>query len=100
VPPSSEYGVLELQNLDQTIIAELRQLAAVRGLTLPAIKRRDQLVDDLGLKSLDLAHLVAVLERRLNADPFLRLVSITSIRTVGDLCDAYSRFFSEAQKKA
>ncbi|MFL5339448.1 MAG: acyl carrier protein [Gemmataceae bacterium] len=89
-----------MNDLDETIIAELRQVAAVRGLTLPAVERRQRLVDDLGLKSLDLAHLIAALERRLKADPFLRLVPITSVRTVGDLCDAYRRYFAEVGKES
>jgi acyl carrier protein len=85
-----------MQNLDESIIAELYRVAQLRGLMLPAIERRQRLVDDLGLTSLDLAHVIAALERLLKADPFLRLVSITSIRTVGDLCNAYRRFFAEA----
>ena len=89
-----------MPDLDATIIAELRQVAAVRGLNLPAIDRRQRLVDDLGLKSLDLAHLIAALERRLKADPFLRLVPITSVRTLGDLCDAYHRHFAEGEKES
>jgi acyl carrier protein len=46
---------------------------------------------DLGLGSLDLAQLVAVLESKLQADPFEHLVAITEMRTVGDLCRAYQR---------
>jgi acyl carrier protein len=42
-----------------------------------------------GLTSLDLAALVAVLERQWKVDPFLESASITDIRTVGDLCRAY-----------
>ncbi len=90
-----------MQNLDATIIAELRRVAELRGLKLPdVIDRKQRLVDDLGLASLDLAHLVAVLDRSLQADPFLRLVSITRIRTVGDFCEAYRLFFIEAAKES
>jgi acyl carrier protein len=46
---------------------------------------------DLALASLDLAQLVALLEADLQADPFVALVPITSVRTVGDLCRAYQR---------
>jgi acyl carrier protein len=46
---------------------------------------------DLGLASLDLAQLVALLEVDLQADPFAELVAITSVRTVEDLCAAYER---------
>jgi acyl carrier protein len=58
------------------------------------ITREQRLGPDLGLTSLDLAQLVAVVEGRLEADPFQELVPITSVRNVGDLCKAYERFFS------
>jgi acyl carrier protein len=48
--------------------------------------------DDLaatGLSSLDLAALVARLERQWKIDPFLETRSITEVRTVGDFCRAY-----------
>ncbi|WP_328872917.1 hypothetical protein OHT76_24000 [Streptomyces sp. NBC_00287] len=47
------------------------------------------LVDQLGLTSLHLARLVAVLELELDTDPFSDEVPITSVRTVGDLLEAY-----------
>jgi acyl carrier protein len=47
------------------------------------------LVDQLCLTSLHLARLVAVLEMELDSDPFSDDVPITSVRTVGDLMDAY-----------
>lgn len=53
-----------------------------------------RLGDDLGLSSLDLAELVTVLELELDADPFRELVPITSVRTVGDLVQAYERVLS------
>lgn len=79
-----------MTDLDRTIIAELCHVASLRGVELGEVQR-DRGLADLGLKSLDLAHLIAALERRLGADPFLKLVPITSVRTVGDLCDAYRR---------
>jgi acyl carrier protein len=51
--------------------------------------------DDLiatGLSSLDLAGLVAKLERRWKIDPFLEAKAITEVRTVGDLCRAYQEY--------
>lgn len=47
------------------------------------------LVDQLGLSSLHLARIVAVLELELDIDPFSELVPITSVRTVGDLIRVY-----------
>ena len=50
---------------------------------------QDKLNATLGLSSLDLAFLVADLEAELGVDPFARLVSITSVRSVEDLERAY-----------
>ena len=58
---------------------------------VPAFENKDELVAT-GLRSLDLATIVAVLERELKADPFLEFRSITEVRTVGDLCRAYQDF--------
>jgi len=56
----------------------------------------DKLSATLGLSSLDLAFLVADLEAEFGVDPFAKLVSITSIRSVDDLERAYrTAFFPE-----
>ncbi|GAC1351139.1 MAG: hypothetical protein NVSMB1_01300 [Polyangiales bacterium] len=47
---------------------------------------------ELGLSSLELARITAMLEMRLDADPFSQHVSVTSVRTVGDLSNAYITF--------
>ncbi len=47
------------------------------------------LVDQLGLESLHLARLVAVLEMELDTDPFSDDMPITGVPTVGDLLQAY-----------
>ena len=54
-----------------------------------ALGGTDKLNATLGLSSLDLAFLVAELEAELGVDPFAKLVSITSIRSVDDLVRAY-----------
>jgi hypothetical protein len=78
---------------EQTIFQVLREIASQRTPGLPALEKRHTLTYDLGLRSLDLAQLVATLEIELRADPFARLVPITSVRTVGDVCDAYGLCF-------
>lgn len=78
-------------HLDAIVIATLEQVAAGRGIELPAPALTHTLTGDLGLRSLDLAHVIAILEAELGADPFARLVPITSIRTVGDLVEAYRK---------
>ena len=79
-----------MDSLEQTIHAVIRDIAAQAGRTLPPLERHHTLTYDLGLRSLDLAQLVATLEMLLGVDPFARLVPITNIRTVRDLCDAYA----------
>jgi acyl carrier protein len=51
----------------------------------------EKLNASLGLSSLDLAFLVAELDAQLGVDPFAKLVSITSMRSVGDLVRAYQQ---------
>ncbi|HUG66828.1 MAG TPA: acyl carrier protein [Pirellulaceae bacterium] len=85
-----------MQNVWEVVLDELQNVAGLQGITLPEIESDHRLTDELGLESLDLAFLVTALERRLGVDPFLRLVPITSVRTVGDLCDAYRRCLAES----
>jgi len=65
-----------------------------RGLPKIRLGAENRLNADLSLKSLDLARLCSSLELRTGADPFEELVSITSVRTVGDLVLAYQIFFA------
>jgi acyl carrier protein len=61
----------------------------------------EKLSATLGLSSLDLAFLVADLEAELGVDPFAKLVSITSVRSVEDLVGAYQQaFFPELRRDA
>jgi acyl carrier protein len=57
----------------------------------PRIDRRQRLVAELGLESMQLARVVARLDAQLDCEPFAELVAITDIDTVGDLIDAYDR---------
>ena len=56
-----------------------------------SLRGGEKLNAHLGLTSLDLAFLVAELDAQLGVDPFARLVSITSVRTVDDLVRAYQQ---------
>lgn len=55
-----------------------------------------KLVEDLGFRSLTMARILAILEGRLNVDPFSQQVAVTSIRTVQDLCAAYENCLAGA----
>lgn len=69
----------------ETVAAVMRE----RGLDTGLIAEEAKLSDTLGLKSMDLAQIVLMLEDEIGADPF-REFPITSIRTVGDLVRAYA----------
>jgi acyl carrier protein len=62
--------------------------------TLSELQAEQELVHHLGLRSMDLARILAMLELRLDADPFAELIAVTSVRTVGDVVNAYQMFFS------
>jgi acyl carrier protein len=75
--------------IEQLIYQEIERLFEEREAPVPELTPDAKLHADLGLASLDLAALVAVLEEKLQVDPFEALVAITDMRTVGDLCRAY-----------
>ncbi|MEN6458031.1 MAG: acyl carrier protein [Thermoguttaceae bacterium] len=82
-----------MDNLNETILAVVAGVVKEKTPELTAIRPDQLLVEDLGLRSLDLARIIAKLEVKLDVDPFAELVSITSIRTPGDLCAAYAKCF-------
>jgi acyl carrier protein len=73
---------------EHAVYLVLRKIATQRRPDLPPLEDSQTLTYDLGLSSLDLARAVVTLEYELKVDPFVHK-SITSIRTVGDLCEAY-----------
>ena len=77
--------------IEATIHRAIAELLERNDQPVPAFGNDDLLVAT-GLGSLDLAALVAKLERIWKVDPFLEAVAITEIRTVGDLCRAYRDF--------
>jgi acyl carrier protein len=66
---------------------------AERGHEIQRLSGAEKLSATLGLSSLDLAFVVAELDAELGVDPFTGLVSITSVRSVGDLVRAYQLAF-------
>ncbi|MCE5268226.1 MAG: acyl carrier protein [Planctomycetaceae bacterium] len=89
-----------MDNLNETILAVVRGVVKEKNPELTAIRPDQLLVEDLGLRSLDLARIIAKLEVKLDVDPFAELVSITSIRTPGDLCAAYAKCFEDEEESA
>lgn len=71
------------------IIEEVRDVLSGHGHAVESIDDDSKLNANLGMTSLNLATLVAQLEQKLGIDPFAEMVSITSVRTIGDLVGAY-----------
>ncbi len=83
--------VLTPVQLEALVLGKIHAVLEERSDEVPAIKGTDGLNATLGLSSLDLALIVAELEAEVGADPFAKLVSITSIRSVNDLVGAYRK---------
>lgn len=85
--------------IESIVHGRIRAVLAERVGDVALLSGADKLSATLGLTSLDLAFLVAELEAVLGVDPFAKLVSITSVRTVGDLVRAYQQaFFPELER--
>ena len=77
------------EQIEAVVHDRIRRVLQQRSGQVHALRGTDKLNATLGLSSLDLAFLVAELEAELGVDPFAKLVSITSIRSVDDLVRAY-----------
>lgn len=84
-----------MDQLKQEIYATVQSVVEEEGIDVSEIHDHDALGDDLGLRSIDIARIIAILELQLAVDPFAELVPITSVRTVGDLWAAYAKCFSQ-----
>jgi acyl carrier protein len=78
-----------MDHVEQTVHRVVLRIARQRSPAVSGVENGQHLTAELGLTSLDLARILAVLELELGADPFASLVAITDVRTVGDLCAAY-----------
>jgi acyl carrier protein len=89
-----------LGQIESVVHEHVRAILAERAGEVPHLSGSEKLSATLGLSSLDLALLVAELEAQLGVDPFAKLVSITSVRSVDDLVRAYQQaFFPEFQRR-
>jgi acyl carrier protein len=82
-----------LGQIESIVHERIRALLAERAGEVGHLCGNEKLSATLGLSSLDLALLVAELEAQLGVDPFAKLVSITSVRSVDDLVRAYQQAF-------
>ena len=89
-----------LGQIESIVHERIGALLAERAGEVGHLSGNEKLSATLGLSSLDLALLVAELEAQLGVDPFAKLVSITSVRSVDDLVRAYQQaFFPELQRR-
>jgi acyl carrier protein len=90
-----------LAQIESIVHGRIRAVLAERVGEVARLSGTDKLSATLGLSSLDLAFLVAELEAELGVDPFAKLVSVTSVRSVDDLVRAYQQaFFPELRRGA
>ena len=78
----------EADRIRATVEETIAAVMAERDLDPVPIAPQAKLSETLGLRSMDLAQIVLTLEDDLDSDPFQE-IPITSIRTVGDLTQAY-----------
>lgn len=78
-----------LVHIEKIVHEEIQHILHENSIFNKIIDNEIKLNSGLGITSLDLARLVSFLEEKFNIDPFMELVSITSIRSVGDLVTAY-----------
>jgi acyl carrier protein len=89
-----------LGQIESIVHERIRTILTERGEEVAHLSGTEKLSATLGLSSLDLALVVAELEAQLGVDPFAKLVSITSVRSVNDLVRAYQQaFFPELERR-
>lgn len=76
---------------ESSVISAILEITSRKPNQVPQIERAHRLTVDLGMDSMDLAELVALLTDRLGDDPFADVASIADVRTVGDLIAVYER---------
>jgi len=87
------------EHVSDTVMQTISGLLAEQDLDTSLLDSEAKLVDTLGLKSMDIAQVVLTLEDELDVDPFQE-IPITSIRTVGDLINAYAITLDPASSAA
>lgn len=86
-----------MQNLPETIMAALHDVAEMRGVELVAQLNEATVLLESGLDSLGFAILVARLEEDLGYDPFVLMDVPVYPKTLGEFTAIYQRFAPEAK---
>jgi len=68
----------------------INEILMMNGLEETEVSEDSKIVQDLGLKSLDIAQLIAMLEAEYDVDPFTSgKATLANVLTVSDLCKLY-----------
>ncbi len=70
----------------QKVVAEIQRQ---QNYSVMEVSDSSELVNDLGLQSLDIAQLISTLEVELDIDPFSNGATLDSVITAGNLCQLY-----------
>lgn len=90
-----------LEIITEKIISLITQITEEQGIACNHIAEDKAIVDDIGLASLDIAALVAHLEKVFKVDPFTqRKAAITDIRTIKDLSQVYHKCVKARENQA
>ena len=80
-----------ISSIETKVTEIVGRVAQEKSIEVAELGTGMRLIEDVGLKSLDLARIVALLQEEYPVDPFAELVPITSVRTLGDLAGAYHK---------
>lgn len=79
-----------MDGIFETVKDSINEIISMKGVDETKIDRDSKIVQDLGLKSLDIAQLIAMLESEFDKDPFSDgSATLADVLTVGDLCKIY-----------
>ena len=79
-----------MSDLVEKVHSAVLEVVARKDPKRTTVANADLLNADLSLDSLELAEIIVRLETQLEVDPFAEMVSVTSLRTMGDLLRAYA----------
>jgi acyl carrier protein len=79
-----------MSDVEAVVREAVLEVLRTNGSGKASVTSEHSLIVDLGLSSLDLARLIAILELRLQADPFSHDIAIATVHTISDLCQAYA----------
>ena len=89
-------SLIVLRDIEQAVHNEITHILNEKELSMDALTNDMTLNAAIGITSLELARLVSVLDDKFGVDPFMELIPITSIRTIGDLMHAYQQALEHA----